>query len=142
MTNTDPLLTGPEAAALAGIAPATWRSYVARGYVPPADDPDDGRPANRRSPRWLTSTVERFAANRIGQGRRGKGVEISEAGRADVATALAARSLADLRAMAKARGLGGLSRAGRGAIVAELIKYDPETQRQVIEASRTRPGRG
>jgi hypothetical protein len=66
----DPLLTGPEAAERAGIAPATWRSYAARGYVPPADDPDDDRPPNRRSPRWKTSTVDHFIANRIGQGNR------------------------------------------------------------------------
>lgn len=69
MTN-DPLLTGPDAAARIGIAPATWRSYVKRGYAPPADDPDGDRPANRRNPRWRTSTVDTFAANRIGQGRR------------------------------------------------------------------------
>lgn len=66
----DSLLTGPEAAQRAGITPATWRGYVSRGYAPKPDDPDDGRPANRRSPRWLTSTVDHFRANRLGQGKR------------------------------------------------------------------------
>lgn len=66
----DPLLTGPQAAERVGIAAATWRSYVHRGYAPPADDPDADRPPNRRSPRWLASTVDTFDANRIGQGKR------------------------------------------------------------------------
>jgi hypothetical protein len=66
----DVLLTGPEAAARIGLEPATWRSYVSKGYAPAADDPDAGRPVNRRSPRWLTSTVDDFAANRIGRGKR------------------------------------------------------------------------
>jgi len=66
----DPLLTGAEAAKRAGIAPPTWRGYVARGYAPAADDPDDERPVSRRQPRWLTSTVDDFLANRRGQGRR------------------------------------------------------------------------
>jgi hypothetical protein len=69
--NHDPLLTGPEAAARCGLAASTWRSYVRGGYVPPADDPDDGPgPANRRSPRWYRSTVDAFRANRLGQGAR------------------------------------------------------------------------
>ncbi len=66
----DPLLTGPQAAARCGIAPVTWRGYVKKGYAPQADDPDDNRPPSRRSPRWRTSTVDRFAANRLGQGKR------------------------------------------------------------------------
>lgn len=66
----DPMLTGPEAAERCGLAASTWRSYVRSGYVPPADDPDDDRPANRRSPRWRQSTVDRFMANRAGQGAR------------------------------------------------------------------------
>lgn len=70
MTDTDPLLTGPEAAARLGLTAGTWRGYVHRGLAPKPDDPDEGRPANRRSPRWRTSTVDRFAANRAGQGRR------------------------------------------------------------------------
>jgi hypothetical protein len=70
MSTTDPLLTGPEAAARLGIAASTWRSYVARGYVPAADDPDEGNPnPNRRNPRWKTSTVERYR-KRAGQGAR------------------------------------------------------------------------
>lgn len=68
--SSDPLLTGPEAAARIGITAGTWRSYVKRGYAPAADVPDDERPANRRSPRWLASTVDHFTANRRGQGRR------------------------------------------------------------------------
>lgn len=70
MTATDPLLTGPEAAERIGVTAGTWRGYVARGYAPKPDDPDDDRPANRRMPRWRTSTVDHFAANRIGQGKR------------------------------------------------------------------------
>jgi hypothetical protein len=70
MTATDPLLTGPKAAARAGVAAATWRSYVSRGYAPQPDDPDNDQPPNRRNPRWLTSTVDHFTANRLGQGAR------------------------------------------------------------------------
>lgn len=70
MTDPDPLLTGPQIAGRLGIQPGTWRGYVRRGLAPPADDPDEGRPVNRRSPRWRTSTVDRFAANRAGQGKR------------------------------------------------------------------------
>lgn len=65
------LLTGPEAAERLGLTPATWRSYVAKGYAPAANDPGDvGQPANRRAPRWLTSVIDHFAANRIGRGKR------------------------------------------------------------------------
>lgn len=70
MTDSDKLLTVAQAAERCCITPATWRGYVHRGYAPPADDPDTGRPPNRRSPRWLTSTVDNFKANRIGQGKR------------------------------------------------------------------------
>jgi hypothetical protein len=63
-------LSGPEAAARAGIAGPTWRSYVSRGYAPQPDDPDLGRPPQRRNPRWLTSTVDSFTANRLKQGTR------------------------------------------------------------------------
>lgn len=66
----DPLLTVTDAAALVGIAPATWRGYVARGYAPQPDEPDTGRAVNRREPRWLTSTVEGYIARRAGQGAR------------------------------------------------------------------------
>ena len=66
---TDKLLTGPEAAERVGLAPATWRSYVRRGLIPPGDEPGDG-PSNRAVPKWLTSTVDHFAANRLGRGAR------------------------------------------------------------------------
>jgi hypothetical protein len=69
MSAADPLLTGPEAAKRAGVTPGTWRGYVFRGIAPPPDDPDDDRPANRRMPRWLTSTVDHFTENRIGRGK-------------------------------------------------------------------------
>lgn len=70
MNAADPLLTGPEVAERIGIGAATWRGYVSRGHAPQPDDPDDGRPINRRRPRWLTSTVDHFALNRPGQGAR------------------------------------------------------------------------
>jgi hypothetical protein len=79
MSNPDDLLTVSEIAERLDIATGTWRSYVARGYAPRPDDPDDGRPANRRSPRWLVSTVDHFAANRIGQGKRPSAVSDTEA---------------------------------------------------------------
>ncbi len=75
----DDLLTGPQIAALLGIGDATWRSYVSRGQAPAPDDPDDGRPPNRRSPRWRRSTVEQWKAGRRGrqwrQGQRKAGTE-------------------------------------------------------------------
>lgn len=46
-----------QAAAVAGVRPATWRAYVSRGQAPPPDDPDDGRLAERRRPRWRKSTL-------------------------------------------------------------------------------------
>ncbi len=64
------LLTGPQIAALLGIGDATWRGYVSRGQAPAPDDPDDGRPPNRRTPRWRRATVEQWQATRPGQGRR------------------------------------------------------------------------
>ena len=67
---TDPLLTGPEAAARLGLTTATWRGYVHRGYAPPADEVDADVPASRRSPRWRASTVDAFQATRRGQGAR------------------------------------------------------------------------
>lgn len=66
----DPLLTGPQSAQRAGLAPATWRNYVHRGYAPPPDDPDGSQPPSRRNPRWHASTVDRFKASRLGRGRR------------------------------------------------------------------------
>lgn len=70
MPNTDPLLTGPQAAHRIGIDPATWRSYVSKGYAPNADYADENAPPNRANPRWLTSTVDLYIANRDGQGAR------------------------------------------------------------------------
>lgn len=70
MTNADKLLTGPEAAARLGLTPATWRGYVSKGYAPKPDDADEGRPVNRRAPRWRVSTIDEFAGNRLGQGAR------------------------------------------------------------------------
>ena len=66
----DPMLTGPEAAQRCGVTAGTWRGYVHRKVAPAPDDPDEGRPVNRRQPRWKTSTVDYFKENRIGQGRR------------------------------------------------------------------------
>jgi len=66
----DRLLTGPEVAQLLKIDPATWRGYVRRGYAPKADDPDDTRPVQRRSPRWRLSTVAEYLEKRKGQGHR------------------------------------------------------------------------
>ncbi len=53
----------------AGLRPGTWRSYVARGLAPAADDPDLDYPVNRRRPRWLVSTIERWEALRPGLGQ-------------------------------------------------------------------------
>ena len=65
----DELLTGPECARLLEIDPATWRSYVRKGYIPPADDPGVG-PVNRRTPKWRLATVREFKQSRRGQGAR------------------------------------------------------------------------
>lgn len=69
--NVDPdeLLTGKEVAQLLEIDPATWRTYVRRGYAPKADDPGVG-PVNRRTPRWRLETVREYRLNRKGQGHR------------------------------------------------------------------------
>lgn len=63
------LLTGSEVARLLGIKPATWRSYVHRGYAPRPDDPGVG-PVNNREPRWRLCRVREFLVQRRGQGRR------------------------------------------------------------------------
>lgn len=57
-------LTTGEAAELAGIKPRTWSSYVARGQAP--------GPVARvgSTPVWDRGEVERWLANRPGQGRR------------------------------------------------------------------------
>lgn len=70
MGTDDPLLTVSEVAALIGWRPDSWRSEVNRGKAPPADDPDEGRPASRRMPRWRRSTVEAWRKTRPGQGAR------------------------------------------------------------------------
>jgi predicted DNA-binding transcriptional regulator AlpA len=66
----DPLLSLHEAAARAGVADSTWRSYVSRERAPKPDDLDDGVAKQRRRPRWRTSTVDAFRDDRLGQGRR------------------------------------------------------------------------
>lgn len=57
----DPLVSGAEAAALAGVKPATWRGYVARGVAPEAEEPG----------RWRSSVVRAWARlqRRPGQAR-------------------------------------------------------------------------
>jgi len=71
----DPLLTVAEVATRVGLSPSSWRAYVATGGAPPPDDPDDDRPANRRQPRWRTSTVDVWKANRRPPGRPRKAPE-------------------------------------------------------------------
>lgn len=65
----DELLTGPEVCRLLEISGSTWRTYVKRGYAPPADDPGVG-PPNRRTPRWRLETVREYLLARSGQGAR------------------------------------------------------------------------
>lgn len=67
----DRLLRGPEVAALLGMAPASWRALVCKGYAPPADvvDGADG-PWQMRRPKWRLSTVREFKQSRPGAGRR------------------------------------------------------------------------
>ncbi len=48
-----------QVAALLGIKPGTWRSYVSRGYAPQPDDHDDDR-----SPVWFATTIDRYRAGR------------------------------------------------------------------------------
>ncbi len=64
----DSLLTGPQVAGRLGISPGTWRGYVSRGRAPAPDDPDVGRPPNRRQPRWKTSTIDTWQTDRPGPG--------------------------------------------------------------------------
>jgi predicted DNA-binding transcriptional regulator AlpA len=52
-------LTTANAAALLGVTPATFRSYVAKGYAPPPDGHHD-----QRTPFWLRSTIETWQASR------------------------------------------------------------------------------
>jgi hypothetical protein len=66
----DPWLTSAQCAERIGVKPGTWRTLVRDGYAPRADDPGDpASPANRRTHRWRTSSVDRFVANRPGQGK-------------------------------------------------------------------------
>lgn len=67
MTRPDPAavpLTNAEAAARAGIAPSTWRDYVAKGYAP--------RPDGRigRTPWWWPATIDEWLPTRPGRGAR------------------------------------------------------------------------
>jgi hypothetical protein len=55
-------LSGPKAAAVAGIRPATWRSYVARGAAPPPD----GREEISGTPWWYAETVIAWDRDRPG----------------------------------------------------------------------------
>lgn len=63
MTDTD-RLTNADAAALAGVAPSTWRDYVARGRAPAPD----GRLG--RTPWWRPDTITTWLETRPGQGAR------------------------------------------------------------------------
>ena len=59
------LLTTREAATLAGVTPASWRSYVSRGDAPQPD----GRLGV--TPWWRESTIRRWQKSRPGQGAGG-----------------------------------------------------------------------
>jgi predicted DNA-binding transcriptional regulator AlpA len=61
---TDDQLTTANAAALVGVTPATFRSYVAKRYAPPPDGHHD-----QRTPFWLRSTIETWQASRVRAGR-------------------------------------------------------------------------
>ena len=64
MGNNEDQLSSQEAASLIGIAPSTWRDYVAKGVAPRPD----GKIGN--SNWWHRSTVERWVASRPGRGSR------------------------------------------------------------------------
>ncbi|MFE0778963.1 hypothetical protein [Streptomyces sp. NPDC058861] len=59
-----------EAARMANVKPATFRSYVARGQAPSPDYPDDDPLHPGKYPRWRKATIEQWTANRPGQGTR------------------------------------------------------------------------
>lgn len=62
------LLTGPEAAAVAGVDSGTWRSYHSRGYAPPADRRDA---STSWRPCWYLATIKAWLeTGRDGQGKR------------------------------------------------------------------------
>jgi predicted DNA-binding transcriptional regulator AlpA len=65
MTATDRLLTTADAAELAGVSAASFRSYVSRGDAPAPD----GKLGN--TPYWNRSTITRWLKNRPGQGAGG-----------------------------------------------------------------------
>jgi len=69
---TDDIVTGhAAAAAVVGLKPSTFQSYVARGYAPAPDLPPHIS-SGRARPRWRRSTLERWSASRPGRGwRRG-----------------------------------------------------------------------
>jgi hypothetical protein len=60
----DRWLTTAEVAALVGITAGSWRSLVNQGYAPEPDDPDLSTAVNRRTRRWLLSTVLRWQRDR------------------------------------------------------------------------------
>lgn len=69
---TEPMLTTAKVAEQLGIKPATWRSLVAQGYAPKADDPDADAPEGERRPKWKLSTVTAFQVARKGRGRHAR----------------------------------------------------------------------
>ena len=64
MAHPEDRLTTNEAAAIAGVAADSWRSYVSRGQAPRPDGHFG------RTPYWLRGTVDGWAAHRLGQGHR------------------------------------------------------------------------
>lgn len=64
-----------QAASHCGVQPGTWRDYVARGFAPAPDDPDDGAPPQRRRPRWRPETVKTWHTGRPGHGGRPRKME-------------------------------------------------------------------
>lgn len=70
MSDDDPLLTVKEAAARAEVKPVTWRWYVKHEYAPAPDVADLSTPANRRTPKWRTSTVDAYIARPKKPGKR------------------------------------------------------------------------
>lgn len=60
----DRLLTGPQAAELAGVKPSTWRAYVARGQAPAPSVSMPGKDY------WRVSDLQRWLDTRPGKGGR------------------------------------------------------------------------
>lgn len=65
MSTDDDRLTVAEVAEHLGIAPSTFRSYVARDQAPKPDGHHDAR-----TPWWRRATIERWHDNRRGAGGR------------------------------------------------------------------------